>query len=321
MKNGFYKYALRSGIQFVSVVALIAVQIMAVTGCGKKAPVRIDPAVTETIDAKATTDARPLRVALGAVHTPSEGFIYYQQLLSYVGTKLGRRIECVERTDYAEVNSMLKSGEVDMAFVCSRPYVDGKEEFGLELLVAPQMCGKAEYYSYIIVPRDSPATSLADLKGKIFAFSDPLSNTGKLAPSYALSLQGKTPDTFFAKYIYTHAHDKTLKLVAGRVVDGGALDSLVWDYGQQKNSRYISQTRVIERLGPYGIPPVVVRKGLDPATRAKLRGIFLAAHEDKAGAEVLAGMMIDRFIEIDDRAYDSIRQMKTALAQPSDDYY
>ncbi len=319
MKKGFHKYALRSGIQFASVMALLVVHIVAVTGCGKKAPVRIDPAVTEHIDAIAKTDVRPLHVALGAVHTPSEGFTYYQQLLSYVGTRLGRRIECVERTDYAEVNSMLKSGEVDMAFVCSQPYVDGKEEFGLELLVAPQMRGKTEYYSYIIVPLDSSATSLADLKGKTFAFSDPMSNTGQLAPSYALSLQGETPDTFFAKYIYTHAHDKTLKLVAGRVVDGGAVDSLVWEYGKQKNSKYISQTRVVERLGPYGMPPVVVRKGMDPATKAKLRKIFLATHEDKIGADVLAGMMIDRFIEIDDRAYDSIRQMKTALAQQSDD--
>lgn len=317
MKKGFREYDLRSDVQFAFVAALLVFQLVALTGCGEQAPIRIDPAVTENIDAKATPDVRPLRVALGAIQTPGEGFIYYQQLLSYIGTKLGQRIECLERSNYAEVNSMLKFGEVDLAFVCSQPYVEGKEDFGLELLVAPQMRGKAEYYSYIIVSLDSSAARLADLKGKTFAFSDPLSNTGKLAPSYALSLQGETPDTFFTKHIYTHAHDKTIKLVADGVVDGGAVDSLVWEYGKQKNSRYISKTRVIERLGPYGIPPVVVRKEMDPATKSKLRGIFLAAHEDKTGAEVLAGMMIDCFIEVDDRAYDSIRQMKTALAQQS----
>ncbi|MBI3987707.1 MAG: phosphate/phosphite/phosphonate ABC transporter substrate-binding protein [Lentisphaerae bacterium] len=319
MRKSCHKLALGSAIPFAAAAAGLIALLAAGAGCGKESLIRIDPARIETLEPKTMPDAGILRVALGAVLTPSEGFAYYQQLLAYVGTRLGRRIVCVEKTNYAEVNALLKAGEVDCAFVCSRPYVEGKDDFGLELLVAPQMYGKAEYYSYIIVPADSPAAGLADLKGKIFAFSDPLSNTGKLAPSYALGLRGETPDTFFAKHLYTHAHDKTIMLVAERVVDGGAVDSLVWEYGKRKQSRYVSRTRIIERLGPYGIPPVVVRKDLDPATKTSLREIFLAAHADKRGAEALAGMAIDRFVEIDDRAYDSIRLMKASLARQSQD--
>jgi phosphonate transport system substrate-binding protein len=58
----------------------------------------------------------------------------------------------------------------------------------------------------------------------------------------------------------------------------------------------------------------VVRPGLDPATKERLRKVFLEAHLDKDGADILKGMMIERFLPIEDSAYDSIREMKTWIA-------
>lgn len=254
---------------------------------------------------------KPLRIAVGGMITPREGFVYYREFIDYVGEKLNRPVEFIDREKYEEINMLMKSGQVDVAFVCSGPYVDGHDEFGMELLVAPQTYRKTVYYAYIIVAKDSPITSFNALRGKTFAFADPLSNTGKIVPEYMLAKMNETPETFFKKSIYTYAHDKSIKAVAQGVADGASVNSLIWEYTKQMHPELTVKTKIIEKSPPYAVPPVAVRKGLDPALKKELRAVFLNAHRDERGKELLDKMMIDKFIIIEDKAYDSVREMKS----------
>jgi phosphonate transport system substrate-binding protein len=256
-----------------------------------------------------------IRIAIGSMITPKEGYAYYRRLLDYIGEQFGADVRLVDREDYAEVNAMLKSGDVDVAFVCSGPYVDGREEFGLELLVQPQAYGRTVYYSYLIVPAESPVDSLERLRGKTFAFTDPKSNTGRLVPTYMLARMGETPESFFREHVFTYAHDSSIKAVANHLVDGAAVDSLVWDYLDKTDPKLTSMTRIIMRSEPYGIPPVAVRPGLDPAVREGIRDILLDMHNRPRGREILGGMMVERFVPAEDGDYDSVRRMKAWLAK------
>lgn len=255
-----------------------------------------------------------LRVAAGGMITPKEGFAYYKKLADYIGKKLGRDVILVDRKGYSAINALLKSGEVDFAFICGGPYVDGHGEFGLELLAAPMVKGETVYYSYIIVNKNSQINKLEDLRGKKFAFTDPLSNTGYLVPYFMLKKIGETPDRFFGSYKYTYAHDKSIRAVAEGLIDGAAVDSLIWEYLNEIHPEITSNTKIIIRSEPYGIPPVVVRPGIDPELKKRLKEVFLKAHLDEEGKEILHGMMIDRFVEIEDSAYDSIRRMKETIS-------
>ncbi len=302
--------------QRLQVLVLCMIIFSGIAGCDKteKAKV-INLEEREAAETQAGQhEEKPLRIAVGGMITPREGFAYYRQFLDYIGEKLGRHVDFVDREDYAEINKMVKAGDVDVAFVCGGPYVDGHDQFGMQLLVAPVAYGRSVYYSYIIVPSDSPVESFNGLEGKSFAFTDPLSNTGTLVPMYMLAKMNETPDSFFEKYAYTNAHDKSIKAVAQKIVDGAAVDSLIWEYANRVNPEYTSRTKIIEKSPPYGIPPVVVRPGLDPKAARRLKEIFLNAHREKRGKAILNRMMIDKFIEIDDSAYDSIREMKRWLA-------
>jgi phosphonate transport system substrate-binding protein len=259
--------------------------------------------------------ADTIRIAVGGMITPAEGFGYYRQYLDYLGEQVGLKAEFVDRTDYAEINKLVKSGNVDLAFVCSGPYVDGHRDFGMELLVAPQAYGKVVYYSYIIVPRDSPARGLKDLRGKRFAFTDRLSNSGALVPTYMLAKMGETPASFFQKLIYTSTHDKAIRSVAEKLVDGAAVDSLIYEYMNKTHPEITARIRVVQQSLPYGIPPVVVRAGLDPKFKERMRHVFLTAHTSEKGAAILKGMRIDRFVPIADSAYDPVREMKRWVAE------
>jgi len=163
------------------------------------------------------------------------------------------------------------------------------------------------------VAKDSPIRSFPELRGKTFAFTDPLSNTGKLVPTYMLSKMNETPEHFFKSFIFTKAHDKAIKAVAQGIVDGAAVDSLVWEYLNKNDPEFTSKTRVLAKSPSYAIPPLVVPHDLDPLLKKRLKSIFLTAHEDPRGRAILDKMMIDKFVVINDSAYDSVREMKTWL--------
>lgn len=251
-----------------------------------------------------------LNIAVGAMITPSEGFYFYRSMFDYIGKRLQIQVNFIDRESYEEVNSLLKSGEIDAAFVCSGPYVESLMDSGIELLVVPKAYGKTVYHSYIIVNSESAIDSLKGLRGKSFAFTDPKSNSGKLVPTYMLARMGETPESFFSKYIYTYAHDKSIDSVALGIVDGAAVDSLVWEYLRKTNPSSVEKTKIIYKSPPYGIPPFVVRKGLDPNLRARLKQIMLDMTHDEEGLRILKGMMLDAFVEGNDSAYDSVRDMQ-----------
>lgn len=255
----------------------------------------------------------PLRVAVAAVISPKATIEAYAPLRDYLAEKLGRPVELIQRGTYAEVNDLVEAGAVDMAFVCGGALVEGERDFGMQILAAPQVDGETVYYSYIIVPADSQAESLADLHGGSFAFTDPLSNSGYLAPSWRLGQLGENPDTFFASTIFTNSHDNSIQAVADRLVDGAAVDSLVFEFLKAEGSPLIDKLRVIERLGPYGIPPVVVHPDIDPDLRAALQSALLNFTADPDGQAALAQLRIDRYVEIDPEAYKSLRTMAAEM--------
>jgi len=261
-----------------------------------------------------TQGSRSLKVAVGAMVSPRETLIYYGQLLDYLGRKLGLEVELIQRKTYSEINDMLAKGQIDLAFICSGPYAAGRDKFGFELVAAPQVQGRKFYHSYLIVNRDRPFERIEDLRGKLFAFTDPDSNTGRLVPTYWLAQIGENPETFFKKTIYTHSHDNSLLAVAKGLVDGAAVDGLVWEYYHEKNPTQTSLTRIIRKSDPYGNPPVVASRYVSSDLKESIGRVLFSMHLDPACEKILQSLMIDRFLEPREEWYDGIRSIHLALA-------
>lgn len=251
----------------------------------------------------------PLRIAVAAMISPEETLSVYQELMNHIAAKLGRPVEIKQRRTYQEVNDMLGTGKLDAAILCSGTYVHARRQYGVELLAVPVINGAPTYRSYIIVPQSSTAASLEELHRKRFAFTDPLSTSGYLYPVYALASMGRQPATFFAKTLFTYSHDNSIEAVAEGVVDGAAVDSLIYDYLQVSNPALVGRTRIVHRSPPFGAQPVGVPKTLDPATKRALRDLFLGMDQDPEGKRILKQLGVDRFIPGEDRMYDSIRKM------------
>ncbi len=259
-------------------------------------------------------DRQLLRVAVAAMISPRETSIYYRELIDYIGARIGHDIELVQRKTYGEVNELLTKGHIELAFICTGPYVFGADAYGIEAVATPIIRESPFYQSYLIVHRESPLQSLSDLKGKIFAFTDPESNSGSLVPRYWLKQMGQKPETFFGGVTYTYSHDNSIMAVAKRLVDGAAVDGHMWEYYQQRNAFYSSKTRVIHKSEPFGSPPLVVSKALNPQLKASIVDIVMSMHADPEGRRILDELLIDRFSAPRPEWYRPVKEMLERMA-------
>ena len=295
---------------------LLAVAI-ADSGCGRDSDaVVVDFSKTIAVERPASQipEAATFTVAVAAMISPKETFGYYRQMLDYIGERLGREVQFIQRKTYSEINELLGLGQIDLAFICSGPYAAGKEIYDLELIATPQVQKSHFYQSYLIVNKASQFNRIEDLKGRVFAFTDPDSNTGKLVPTYWLFEMEEQPESYFSKTIYTYSHDNSILAVAKGLVAGAAVDGLIWEYYHQKDPAFTSRTRIIRKSEPYGIPPLVASKHLSPELKDRIRQLFFSMHNDPEGQKILAELMIDKFITPKDEWYDSIRQMDLKIA-------
>ena len=253
------------------------------------------------------------KVAVGSIISAQETVVFYHELLEYIAEKLGREIKLVQRKTYGEINQLISAGQIDLAFICSGPYASGREKFGFEALAMPRVRGSHVYQSYLIVNKDGSIQTLADLRGKTFAFTDTESNTGKLVPTYWLGLEGEQPETFFGKTIYTHSHDNSIMAVARSLVDGAAVNGQVWEYYQHRDPVFTDRTRVIRKSEPFGNPPVVASSRLPSQMKERMRELLYNMHRDPQGETILKKLMIDRFIEPIEGCYDPILAMNRQL--------
>jgi len=311
---------IRIGKSAISIIGLSLLIILFMLGSmqsssGSDGPriVDFDKTIPVARPGEGQHDRLSLKVAVGAMISPKETFVYYRQLLDYLASNLGREVQLVQRKTYREVNELIGKGQIDLAFICSGPYVSGNERYGFELLATPEVQGSHFYHSYLIVNKESPFQSLEDLKGRVFAFTDPDSLTGRLVPTFWLAEMDERPETFFAKVIYTYSHDNSILAVARGLVDGAAVDGLVWEYYQHKNPSWTSGTRVIRKSEPYGIPPVVASNALPLELKERIQHLLLSMHQDAAGRKILQELMIDRFLAPQEEWYDTVREVERKL--------
>lgn len=255
----------------------------------------------------------PLRVAVAAILSPQSTLHTYDRLAEYLSEQLGRPVELVQRATYAETNELVRTRQVDLAFICTGAYVRGRQEFGMDLLAVPQVGGQTTYQSYIIIPADSPARQWEDLRGTTFAFTDPLSLSGYMAALALLKSGGETPEEFFSRTLFTYSHDNSVRAVAEGWVDGAAVDSLVYRALLEQDAFYRERTRVLWESEPFGAPPAVAPLGLDPDLRAQLRAVLLGMDRSREGQEVLALLGVDRFVPGDEGLYDSAQAVLDAV--------
>lgn len=254
-------------------------------------------------------ETRVLRFATYATERPSEELRKMEPFQKEVEAGLqargiAARVEVRIFPTYDEGLNALLSGIIDFARLGPVSYVTAKQKKpGLILLASEGHEGRKQFSGVIIVGANSPIRTLADLRGKRFAFGDPNSTTGRYLSQAELVKAGIAARDFSA-HDYLGRHDKVVFAVASGGYDAGATNERTFKkYAEEKGLRMLSQF-------PSPTQAWVARKEVDPATIKALRATLLEMKG--AGLEY-----IDRngFLPATDSDYDALRKvMKTAQA-------
>src|SRR5271155_86514 len=146
-------------------------------------------------------------------------------LRDYLAKAVGTKVELIIPTNYNATVEALGNGSLDFAYLGALTYVKAHERYSVVPLV--QRAIDKQFHSVFVTQAGSGVKSLADTKGKSFAFGDINSTSGHLIPYLELKKVGVDADKDL-KFRYSGSHPATLKAVETCASDAGALDETVY---------------------------------------------------------------------------------------------
>lgn len=261
--------------------------------------------LAKTVGAQGTQ--APLKIGLTPVIL-AEQAAFLARWGRYLSPRVGRQVVFVARDSYQEVLDLLFARQLDTAWVCGYPYVQHQRR--LSLVAAPTYQGKPLYRSYLIRARTAqPAvTNWADLRGRVLAYADPLSNSGWLVAQAQLLAAGvdshELKKTFFA-----HSHRNVAEAVASRLAHAGCIDGYVWDTMVQQGMPVAAATEVIWQSELFGFPPLVALKDAVSGVHDRLFEALAHMPSTEEGRALLGALNLDGFARVGEDLYSSIQAL------------
>ena len=248
-----------------------------------------------------------LRVSAIPDEAPTELQRKFKPLGDYLKQATGLDVEFIPVTDYAAVVEGLATNKLDLAWLGGFTYVQARIRTHGGAVPIVQRAEDAKFTSRFIVPLNSTAKTLGDLKGRTFAFGAPSSTSGSLMPRYYLLKAGIDPERDFKSVAFSGAHDATVAFVAAGRAEAGVLNASVMDKLVEQHNANVAKVRVLAITPPYFDYNWTVRPGLDPSLTKKLTDAFLALDPSKPDMKAIMDLQrASRFIATTNANYDGI---------------
>src|SRR5581483_11119100 len=205
-----------------------------------------------------------IRVGLPATTTDSDD---KKPLQTYLSEALEGPVKLVVPKDYSATIDGLGNGSLDFAVLGAVGYVKAHKTVGAVRLVQRDI--DKQFHSVFVTQADSPIKSMADLKGKRFAFGDVVSTSGSVIPYRLLVEAGLDPNKDLEWFRYTGSHAATVQAVAAGVADAGSADETVFKSLVADGKVDAAKVRVFYTSPPFVDYVWVARKDVPEALQRK----------------------------------------------------
>ncbi len=260
----------------------------------------------------ASAQARDIVMGLIPAENNEEMIQKFEPMRVHLEKKLGQKVKVFTATDYTGVIEAMKKKRVDIAWFGPLSYYLAEQEAGAEAFaVGVMQNGKSTYRSLFVVPGDSPAKSLQDLKGKSVAFVDPASTSGGLMPTYLVKKEtGMMPEQFFGKFTWTGSHDAAEMAVKNKTVEAAADNDITYPLMLEKGLITKESNRVLMYSPELPGSPLTYRKDLPVDLKKKIQNAIVNAHNE---IKVTGYGKIVRYDAVKPSDYQTIRDMVKEL--------
>lgn len=198
----------------------------------------------------------------------------YQPIMDYLSQKTPYRFELKLARNYPEAVEHLQTGVTQVASLGDVTFAAASRGFGARPILRPRnSLGLPDYYSLIVVRKESPLTDISQLAGKSFAFGNIHSTSGNLIPRHYLYQHG-VELTDLGRYENLPTHTDVARAVLKGQFEAGALKDVV-AYRYQE-----SGLRILAKSPPIPSVPIVVRRDAPQALIDALKKALLAINPD-----------------------------------------
>jgi ABC-type phosphate/phosphonate transport system substrate-binding protein len=236
----------------------------------------------------------------------------WRRLLATLIERAGLDIELIEHTEPKPIEDLWARPDKAAVFMCGLPFSQSQPRPTLIAAPVPAPAdfqGQPRYWSEMVVRVDSGIHTLADSFGRRLALTVAGSQSGYVA---ALSLLRTVVDggAGGALPLYAEVIEPQITPVGAltAVVEGRAdiapIDAYAFCLLQLYRRDLTSQVRIIARTPPTAIPVLV---GSQPGLE-KLQEAFLEANERAASAELMAELLLERFVRPSVEDYDALQR-------------
>jgi len=246
-------------------------------------------------------------------------------LKKFLDEKTGYSFEVSVPTSYVAVVEAFGTKRADVASINTFGYLMANQRYGVEAKITFIRFGSEGYQSQIVALADGPIKELKDINGKKFAYVDPASTSGYLMPAKMFKDANIKPsETVFAK-----KHDNVITMVYQGQVDAGATFYTPPTDGKIEDARRLVKTqfpdieekvKIVKLTDSIPNDPIVFRKEMPEAMKNKIIDALFEFQKSEEGKKTFYDIYgITGMVRSDDKRYDSVRSMLTALSVSVDE--
>ena len=252
---------------------------------------------------------RELKFGFTPVLSQAEMRAEFEPLVTYLSDSIGQKVGLYIAKDYGNLRTQMEAGAVDIGSFSPFAYVDAARDGKIRIIAQSILDGSATYRGIIVARGDSGLKTLADLRGKRFAFVDPKSASGYVYPRAMLIEKGITPETYFKETFFAGDHTKVITAVLERRADAGAIYEGALGVAK---SNGVQTENLVTLASTESIPhdAIAVRSGLDGALVKKIRAALVDMDKSEAGRRVIANSKkkLTGHVIADDSLFDVVRR-------------
>ncbi len=271
------------------------------------------------------SDSPPVRIGFMVCNSKAETEARFRPLAAYLTARLHREFVpvAIDTTDFVQAVSEKK---VDFTHTNSLLYIIMNKDYGVDVLAA-DVRGKYGYKSAgaIMVLKDSPIHTIADLKGKRMVFGPMLAPTGYLSQYYLMLQNGFDPETGLAFYTIppgSYKHEKVIYSLLFGKYDAAAVPELDFELMSKEGRIDPADFRVVAEGQPIPYCTFGVAEGVDEGLAREVKRALLSLKPDDTvdldgeRVKVLKAAMLDGIADVKDSDYDIVRTMARKCGMP-----
>jgi len=257
-----------------------------------------------TLHAAETIDPDLLRVALLPDENPATIIKNNQGLKDYLEKKTGKQIELVVTTDYSSMIEAMRNNRIEVAYFGPLSYVLAHSKCAIEPFATLLKDGKNTYQSVLIAHVGAGITTIADIKGKVFAYGDKASTSSHLIPKSVLVTNNLEAGRDYEEQ-FLGSHDAVAMAVQNGHAQAGGLSKPIYDSLVERKLIDPAKVTVLALSKEFTNYPWTMQSNLAPALKTRIIDAFLTC-KDPA---VLKPFKCEGFAPVTNDDYRPIRDI------------